>query len=46
MGHSTITVTFDLYRHLFPGSRDEARPRKDAYLEAELADARGPTVDQ
>ncbi len=46
MGHSTITVTFDLYGHLFPGSRDEARARMDAYLEAELAEAGGPTVDQ
>jgi hypothetical protein len=32
--------------HLFPGSRDEARARMDAYLEAELAGARGPIVDQ
>ena len=46
LGHSTITVTFDLYGHLFPGSRDEARVRMDAYLEAELAGARGPIVDQ
>lgn len=37
LGHSTITMTFDLYGHLFPGSRDEARARMDAYLEAELA---------
>ncbi len=37
MGHSTITETFDRYGHLFPGARDEARARMDAYLEAELA---------
>ena len=37
MGHSSIKVTFDLYGHLFPGSRDEARARMDAYLDAELA---------
>jgi integrase len=29
MGHSSIKVTFDLYGHLFPGSRDEARVRMD-----------------
>jgi integrase len=46
MGHSTITVTFDLYGHLFDGSRDEARTRVDAYLDRELAAARGPIVDQ
>jgi integrase len=44
MGHSTITETFDRYGHLFPGARDEARARMDAYFEAELA--RGPTVGQ
>ena len=44
MGHSTITMTFDLYGHLFPGSRDEARVRMDAYLEAELS--HGTTMGQ
>jgi integrase len=44
MGHSTITETFDRYGHLFPGARDEARARMDAYLEAELA--RGPMMGQ
>jgi integrase len=44
MGHSTITMTFDLYGHLFPGSRDEARVRMDAYLEAEQS--QGTTVGQ
>ncbi|MGI9021538.1 MAG: tyrosine-type recombinase/integrase [Solirubrobacterales bacterium] len=37
MGHAAITETFDTYGHLFPGSRDEARVRLDAYLEAELS---------
>jgi Phage integrase family len=37
MGHATITMTYDTYGHLFPGSREEARARMDAYLEAELA---------
>jgi integrase len=46
MGHATITMTFDLYGHLFPGSRDEARARMDAYLEAQLVGSRGPIVDQ
>jgi integrase len=36
MGHSSIKVTFDLYGHLFPGSRDEARTRMDAYLAAHV----------
>ena len=36
MGHATITMTFDLYGHLFPGSRDEARMRMDAFLAAQL----------
>jgi integrase len=44
MGHSSITVTFDLYGHLFEGARDELRARVDAYLEA--AAAPGPIVDQ
>jgi hypothetical protein len=39
-------VTFDLYGHLVPGSPDEVRARMDAYLEAELAAAGGPIVDQ
>jgi integrase len=34
MGHSTITMTFDTYGHLMPGSRDQVRERMDAYLEA------------
>ena len=46
MGHATITMTLDVYGHLFPGSRDEVRARMDAYLEAELAGVGGPTVDQ
>lgn len=37
MGHSSIQVTFDLYGHLLPGSRDEVRERVDAYLERTLA---------
>jgi integrase len=32
MGHSSITITFDRYGHLFPGAIDEARERIDAYL--------------
>lgn len=34
MGHSSITITFDRYGHLMPGSRDEAVERADAYLSA------------
>ena len=32
MGHSTITMTFDRYGHLMPGSREEIRVRMEAYL--------------
>ena len=32
MGHSSITITFDLYRHLMPGYMDEAAGLLDAYL--------------
>jgi integrase len=33
MGHSTITITFDRYGHLMPGSEDEARALLNSYLE-------------
>jgi hypothetical protein len=33
MGHSTITITFDRYGHLMPGSEDEARTLLDTYLD-------------
>ena len=46
MGHSSIQVTFDLYGHLFPGSRDELRVRVDAYLAEERERSRGTTVGQ
>ena len=46
MGHATITMTFDIYGHLFDGNREQLRDRADAYIEAELAAdnemARGP----
>jgi integrase len=32
MGHSSITVTFDLYGHLMPGNEAEAAGLLDAYL--------------
>jgi integrase len=32
MGHSSITITFDLYGHLMPGYMDEAAEMLDAYL--------------
>ena len=32
MGHSSITITFDLYGHLMPGYMDEASGMLDAYL--------------
>jgi integrase len=33
MGHSSVTVTYDLYGHLMPGSEAEAAQLLDAYLE-------------
>ncbi len=32
LGHATITITFDRYGHLMPGSEVEARALLDAYL--------------
>ncbi|UGS35630.1 Tyrosine recombinase XerC [Capillimicrobium parvum] len=32
MGHSSITVTFDLYGHLMPGNEEEAAGLLDAFL--------------
>jgi len=32
MGHSSISITFDLYGHLMPGYMDEAAGMLDAYL--------------
>lgn len=36
MGHSSIKVTFDLNRHLMPGTEAEAAALLDTYLGAEL----------
>jgi integrase len=33
LGHSTITVTFDVYGHLLPGSEQESAKRLDAFLQ-------------
>ena len=41
MGHSSITVTFDRYGHLMPGSETEAAGLLDRYLEAAAAAVRG-----
>jgi len=32
MGHASVTITFDRYGHLMPGSEDEAATRLDTYL--------------
>jgi integrase len=44
MGHSKIQTTFDVYGHLFPGSRDEVRLMMDRYLmgEGEMTGAQAP----
>jgi integrase len=36
LGHSSITITFDLYGHLMPGYLDEAAGMLDAYLAGDL----------
>ncbi|HET8955728.1 MAG TPA: site-specific integrase [Solirubrobacterales bacterium] len=36
MGHSTITITFDRYGHLMPGSEDEARALLNSYLDDDV----------
>jgi hypothetical protein len=33
MGHASITVTFDLYGHLMPGSEAEGVVLLDSYLD-------------
>jgi integrase len=40
MGHSSITVTYDKYGHLMPGSDSEAIGLVDAYLERADTQAR------
>ena len=32
MGHASVSITFDRYGHLMPGSEQEAAGRLDAYL--------------
>ena len=39
MGHSSITVTFDLYGHLMPGSEAEGAALLDAYLDGRSKDS-------
>ena len=41
MGHSSITVTFNRYGHLMPGSETEAAGLLDSYLEAAATAVRG-----
>jgi integrase len=38
MGHASITVTFDLYGHLMPGSETEGAALLDAYLNGHSED--------
>jgi hypothetical protein len=35
MGHSSVTITYDRYGHLMPGSEAEAAGLLDAYLAAQ-----------
>jgi len=39
MGHSSITVTFDLYGHLMPGSEAEGAALLDAFLDGRSKDS-------
>ena len=32
LGHSSITITFDRYGHLFPNANEEGVAKVDAYL--------------
>jgi len=34
MGHSSITVTFNLYGHLFPGTHARTGQQLQAYIDA------------
>lgn len=45
MGHSSITLTFDLYGHLMPGNEAEAADLLDAYLERANTAARIAAVE-
>ena len=45
MGHSSITITFDRYGHLMPGSEDEAAELLDAYLERANTPARLAAIE-
>ena len=42
LGHSSVTITFDIYGHLMPGNEHEAAGLLDAYLER----ARGTVMGQ
>jgi hypothetical protein len=33
MGHSSVTITYDRYGHLFPGNESEAAGLLDAFLD-------------
>ena len=41
LGHASVTITFDRYGHLFPGSEHEAAGQLDAYLLRSEGDSRG-----
>jgi integrase len=45
LGHSSVTITYDRYGHLMPGSETKAAGLLDAYLaraeETEARDSRG-----
>jgi integrase len=42
MGHASVTITFDRYGHLMPGSEDEAANMLDAYLKRVSVAAEAP----
>jgi hypothetical protein len=45
MGHANISITMDLYGHLFPGNEDEAAGLLDSYLERADTAARLAQID-
>jgi hypothetical protein len=46
MGHATITITPDRYRHLMPGNEAEAAGLLDAYLTRAGTSARLARLDR
>ena len=44
MGHSSITITYNLYGHLFPGAHARTGEQLQAYIDAANDPAQGAAV--